>query len=102
VACGLCEAICPAKAISILGGERNVKERYPVKYTLDMSRCVFCGFCEEVCPKEAIVMSDQYSDLTRYNRNNLIFEKDRLMLSVKDAEKRLNYVRNIYSRKNYQ
>ncbi|VAX23388.1 NADH-ubiquinone oxidoreductase chain I, partial [hydrothermal vent metagenome] len=47
VACGLCEAACPAHCISIVGAERNDLERYPLSYTLDGSRCIFCGLCEE-------------------------------------------------------
>ncbi len=101
VACGLCEAICPARCISILGAERDNQERYPLEYTLDMSRCVFCGFCEEVCPKEAIVMSDMYQDLAVYDRQELVFDKAKLLVSVEKVQSRLDYIRKIYARWNY-
>ncbi|MBI4379481.1 MAG: NADH-quinone oxidoreductase subunit I [Nitrospinae bacterium] len=101
VACGLCEKICPALCISILGGERENKERYPTYYTLDMSLCVFCGFCEEVCPKEAILMSDEYEGLAEYDRKNMLYPKEKLLVSEKKLQKRIDYVRKIYSKCNY-
>ncbi|MBI3814517.1 MAG: NADH-quinone oxidoreductase subunit I [Nitrospinae bacterium] len=104
VACGLCESICPAFAISIVGGERrreNEMERYPVTYTLDMSRCVYCGFCEEVCPKEAIAMSDEYEELAERDRNRMIYPKEKLLVSEKRLKNRIDYVRKIYSKNNY-
>ncbi len=119
VACGLCERICPAFAISIIGGERvrNIElnskseirnpkseiERYPVTYTLDLSRCVYCGFCEEVCPKEAIVMSDEYEGLAERDRNKMIYPKEKLLVSEKKVKNRIEYVRKIYAKiPNYQ
>jgi NADH-quinone oxidoreductase subunit I len=105
VACGLCERICPAFAISIVGGERHrgeEMERYPLTYTLDMSRCVYCGFCEEVCPKEAIVMSDEYEGLAERDRSKMIYPKEKLLVSEKKLKNRIEYVRKIYSKSNYQ
>lgn len=110
VACGLCERICPAFAISIVGGERvrNVEldskskiERYPLTYTLDMSRCVYCGLCEEVCPHEAIVMSDEYQGLAEYDRENMVYPKEKLLVPVAKLQKRIEYVRKIYGKSNY-
>jgi NADH-quinone oxidoreductase subunit I len=101
VACGLCERICPAFAISIVGGERENGERYPISYTLDLSRCVYCGFCEEVCPKEAIVMSKEYEKLVETDRRKMLYTKDRLLRYEKDLKDRIEYVRRIYSKCNY-
>jgi len=101
VACGLCEAICPAKCISIFAGERPNLERYPETYDLDMARCLFCGFCEEVCPKEAIVMSDMYRDLAVYDRKELKYDKKALLVPVEKLQSRIDYIRRIYARCNY-
>lgn len=101
VACGLCEKICPAFAISIIGDERDDGSRYPVSYTLDMSRCVFCGYCEEVCPKEAIVMSDEYEGLCTTRRGDMLYTKEQLLKPVARLQKRIDYVRRIYGKCNY-
>lgn len=101
VACGLCEKICPALAISIVGGERANGDRYPVSYTLDMARCVFCGYCEEVCPKEAIVMSSEYQGLAHRNRNDLRYTKESLLRPEESVKDRIDFVRRIYSKCNY-
>ncbi|MDR1423820.1 MAG: NADH-quinone oxidoreductase subunit NuoI [Azoarcus sp.] len=55
VACKLCEAICPAMAISIDVAEREDGSRRTTRYDIDYSKCIFCGFCEEACPVDAIV-----------------------------------------------
>lgn len=101
VACGLCEAICPAHCIFILGAERENGERYPETYELDGSRCIFCGLCEEACPKEAIVMSDQYRNLATYNREDMLFKKEQLLVPKAQLQKRLDYIRKAYSRCTY-
>ncbi len=102
VACGLCEKICPAHAISIIAGERkNPEDRYPVSYVIDMSRCVYCGYCEEVCPKEAIVMSSEYQGLADRNRSNMKYTKEQLLRSEESVGARLEYIRRIYSKCNY-
>lgn len=101
VACGLCEKMCPAHAISIVAAEKAPGERYPARYTLDMGRCVYCGYCEEVCPKEAIVMSDEYQGLAQRDRTQLRFEKEQLLRPEGKVKTRLYYVRRIYSKWNY-
>jgi NADH-quinone oxidoreductase subunit I len=102
VACGLCEKICPASAISIVAGERaDATDRYPVSYTLDMSRCVYCGYCEEVCPKEAIVMSSEYQGLADTTRDNMRYPKEQLLRSEESVKGRIEYIRRIYSKCNY-
>ena len=101
VACGLCEKICTAKCITIVGGETESGERYPFSYTLDMARCVYCGYCEEVCPKEAIVMSAEYEGLADWDRNNMQYSKEKLLRSEESVKGRLEYIRRIYSKCNY-
>jgi NADH-quinone oxidoreductase chain I len=59
-ACMLCPTVCPAECIHIVAGERPDKEKYPVKFEIDVLRCCFCGMCEEACPKDAIKLSNIY------------------------------------------
>jgi len=93
VACGLCSRVCPALAIEVQASETPTleKERYPVKFEINMLRCIFCGFCEEVCPEEAIVMSDEYI-LTFNSQKEALYGKDRLLMSEKRLSKRLEFL----------
>lgn len=59
-ACMLCPTVCPAECIHIEAGERPDKEKYPIKFEIDVLRCCFCGMCEEACPKDAIKLSTIY------------------------------------------
>lgn len=93
VACGLCSRVCPALAIEVQAAEtEREKERYPVKFEINMLRCIFCGFCEEVCPEEAILMSKDY-ELVFTNREDAIFGKDKLLTPVSMLQDRINFVR---------
>ncbi|HDL90200.1 MAG TPA: NADH-quinone oxidoreductase subunit NuoI [Thermodesulforhabdus norvegica] len=78
VACGLCEAVCPSKAITIEIGEDEQGRRYPISYILDGYRCIYCGFCEDVCPVDAIYLTREYENV-RYKREELLLDKDILM-----------------------
>jgi NADH-quinone oxidoreductase subunit I len=100
VACGLCEKICPARAINIVAVETDNRGRYPESFTLDMARCVYCGYCEEVCPKEAIVMSAEYEGLAQTNRSYMRYPKEKLLRSEKNVKERIDYIRRIYSKCN--
>jgi NADH-quinone oxidoreductase subunit I len=94
VACGLCARVCPALAIEVQGSETELwKERYPVKFEINMLRCIFCGFCEEVCPEEAIVMSKEF-ELTFTAQEDAIFGKDKLLTPADKLKDRLEFLRN--------
>lgn len=55
IACKLCEAVCPAMAITIESAQRDDGSRRTTRYDIDLTKCIFCGFCEEACPVDAIV-----------------------------------------------
>lgn len=93
VACGLCARVCPALAIEVQASEtEQIKERYPVKFEINMLRCIFCGFCEEACPEEAIIMSDEY-ELVFTNPEQAIYGKDKLLMSTDRLRTRLEFLR---------
>ena len=94
VACGLCSRVCPALAIEVQAAEtEREKERYPVKFEINMLRCIFCGFCEEVCPEEAIVMSKDY-ELAFTNREDAVYGKDKLLTPVAQLQDRIDFLRH--------
>ena len=93
VACGLCARVCPALAIEVVASEtEQEKERYPIKFEINMLRCIFCGLCEEVCPEEAIVMSKDY-ELIFESQHDAIFGKDKLLVPVEQLKDRLEYLK---------
>jgi len=94
VACGLCSRVCPPLAIEIQASETELeKERFPIKFEINMLRCIFCGFCEEVCPEEAIVMSKDY-ELVFTNREDAIYGKDKLLKPIGNLKDRLEFLRD--------
>jgi NADH-quinone oxidoreductase subunit I len=98
VSCGLCEAACPAYAITIDGGETDRPiEREPVRFDIDMLRCILCGFCEEACPKDAIYMSDEL-ELADYTRAALVLDMERLKRPRSTLAPRIAYVNQINER----
>ncbi len=78
IGCGLCEAVCPAKAIKVVTSEGAEHEKVVNAYELDLLRCVFCGFCVEACPVSAIVMTPDF-ELACYSRKDAFYTKDRLV-----------------------
>ena len=98
VSCGMCEAACPAYAITIDGGETDrAIEREPKRFDIDMLRCILCGFCEEACPKDAIYMSDEL-ELADYSRAALIYDMEKLKRPASALKKRMDYVNHINDR----
>ncbi|HUX59691.1 MAG TPA: NADH-quinone oxidoreductase subunit NuoI [Ignavibacteriaceae bacterium] len=94
VACGLCSRVCPPLAIEVQAAEtEREKERYPIKFEINMLRCIFCGLCEEVCPEEAIVMSKDY-ELAFTNRGDALYGKDKLLTPVNQLQDRIDFLRN--------
>ncbi|MDX9791668.1 MAG: NADH-quinone oxidoreductase subunit I [Candidatus Kapaibacterium sp.] len=93
VACGLCSRVCPALAIEVQASEtEREKERYPLKFEINMLRCIYCGFCEEVCPEEAIVMSKDY-ELVFQGQDDAIMDKEKLLIPVSQLQDRLEFLR---------
>ena len=78
-ACMLCPTVCPAECIHIVAGERPDKEKYPVKFEIDILRCCYCGFCEEACPKDAIKLSNIY-EMAVSHREKGIYDKEALLV----------------------
>ncbi len=79
IACKLCEAICPAQAITIEAGpRRNDGTRRTTRYDIDMVKCIYCGLCQEACPVDAIVEGPNFEFATE-TREELYFDKDKLL-----------------------
>jgi len=82
IACKLCEAVCPALAITIESDVRNDGTRRTTRYDIDLTKCIFCGFCEEACPVDAIVET-HILEYHGEKRGDLYFTKD-MLLAVGD------------------
>lgn len=78
IACKLCEAVCPALAITIEAEPRVDGSRRTTLYEIDLFKCVYCGFCEESCPVDSIVLT-RFSDYHVENRGENILTKEKLL-----------------------
>lgn len=82
IACKLCEAVCPAKAITIESEVRDDGSRRTTRYDIDLTKCIFCGFCEESCPVDSIVETNIH-EYHGEKRGDLYFTKE-MLLAVGD------------------
>ncbi len=80
VACYLCAVACPVDCISLQATEDEHGRRYPEFFRINFSRCIYCGFCEDACPTYAIQLTPDF-EMSEYDRNNLVYEKDDLTIA---------------------
>lgn len=92
IACKLCEAICPAQAITIEAEPRADGSRRTTRYDIDMTKCIYCGFCQEACPVDAIVEGPNFEYATE-THEELLYDKEKLLANGDRWEQEL--ARNI-------
>ena len=78
IACKLCEAVCPAVAITIESEPRDDGTRRTTRYDIDLTKCIFCGFCEESCPVDSIVETRIF-EYHGEERGDLLMTKEKLL-----------------------
>ena len=88
IACKLCEATCPAAAITIEAEQREDGSRRTTRYDIDLFKCIFCGYCQESCPVDAIVETRLY-EYHFENREDAIMTKEKLLAMGDKYEQQL-------------
>ena len=88
IACKLCEAICPAQAITIEAETREDGSRRTTRYDIDMTKCIYCGLCQEACPVDAIVEGPHFEFATE-THEELLYNKEKLLANGEIWEKEL-------------
>ena len=86
IACKLCEAVCPAQAITIEAEPREDGSRRTTRYDIDMTKCIYCGLCQEACPVDAIVEGPNFEFSTE-TREELIYDKAKLLANGEKWER---------------
>ncbi len=93
IACKLCEAVCPANAITIESEMREDGTRRTTQYDIDLFKCIFCGFCEEACPVDAIVETQIFDYAFVGSRDGSIIDKAHLLEVGDKNEAMINQTR---------
>jgi len=93
IACKLCEAVCPALAITIDSTENEDGSRRTTAYEIDLFKCIYCGFCEESCPVDSIVLTD-FLEYHMESREEGILTKDKLLAIGDRFEEEIAEARN--------
>lgn len=88
IACKLCEAVCPAMAITIESEQREDNTRRTTRYDIDLTKCIFCGLCEESCPVDSIVETRVF-DYHGEQRGDLLYTKEMLLAIGDKHEKQI-------------
>ena len=88
IACKLCEAVCPALAITIESEPREDGSRRTTRYDIDMTKCIYCGLCQEACPVDAIVEGPNF-EFTTETREELMYDKAKLLANGDKWERAL-------------
>lgn len=99
IACKLCEAVCPAQAITIEAEEREDGSRRTTRYDIDMTKCIYCGYCQEACPVDAIVEGPNFEFATE-TREELLYNKEKLLANGDKWETEI--ARNLQSEQMYR
>jgi NADH-quinone oxidoreductase subunit I len=92
VACYLCAAACPVDCIALQATQDEHGRRYPEFFRINFSRCIYCGFCEDACPTYAIQLTPDL-EMSEYLRQNLIYEKEHLLISGQGKYHGYNFYR---------
>ena len=92
VGCYLCSAVCPVDCIALQSTQDSNGRRYPEFFRINFSRCIFCGFCEDACPTYAIQLIPDF-ELAEYNRQNLVYEKEHLLIQGQGKYPGYNFYR---------
>lgn len=92
VACYLCAVACPVDCIALQSTQDESGRRYPEFFRINFSRCIFCGFCEEACPTYAIQLTTDF-EMSEYERQKLVYEKEDLLISGPGKYPGYNYYR---------
>ena len=88
IACKLCEAVCPALAITIESEERDDGTRRTTRYDIDLAKCIYCGFCEESCPVDSIVETRHF-EYHAETRDDLLMTKEQLLANAERFEEQI-------------